>query len=90
MGLCDATKLGPQVGGAILQAGEPVHIAFPPSAHRSKPTQQPGVAQSHTALWSTNTEWQSARASHESWSVTLAHGIGVGQATAGQANPVPG
>jgi hypothetical protein len=69
----------------------PLQLALPPSAQRVKSTQHPGPVQSQSALLSTKTEWQSVRASHESWSVTLAHGTGGhGGPSVGQANPVPG
>jgi hypothetical protein len=57
-----------------------MHEALPPSEHREKLAQQPATAQSQIGL-STNTEWQSERASHAASVVTLAHDASmIGQA----------
>ena len=58
-----------------------LHTAVSPSAQREKRAQQPSAAQAQLRP-STNTEWQSGRASHASFVVTCAHGAG--QAIAGQ------
>ena len=56
-----------------------------PSAQREKRAQQPSAAQAQLRP-STNTEWQSGRASHASFVVACAHGAGhavVGQTLGG-------
>ena len=62
-----------QYGVAIWQIGVPLHNAFPPSAHREKRAQQPTALQPQVP-GSTNTEWQSVRASHAASVATFAQG----------------
>jgi hypothetical protein len=64
-----------QYGVTIWQAGVPLHNALPPSAHREKWAQQPTALQPQLP-GSTNTEWQSVRASHVGSSATFAQGVG--------------
>jgi hypothetical protein len=64
-----------------------LHIALSPSAQRENCAQQPSAVHAQVC-GSTNTEWQSVRASHASFVVTCPHGKG--QAIAGQAAPEPG
>lgn len=56
----------------------PLHAACPPSAHREKWAQQPTALQPQLP-GSTNTEWQSVRASHAASVATFAQGAGAGQ-----------
>jgi len=63
----------------------PLHDAWAPSAHMTKNIGHPGTAQSQVRQVP-NTEWQSVRASHAAWGVTVEHDAGAGH-VAGQPNP---
>jgi len=72
-----------QSGGVRWQLGIPLHAAFSPSAQPMKAMAQPAVGHGQF-MHLPKTGWQSIRAWHKSWSVTLEQGPTAGHIMSGQ------